>query len=312
MAFLARLSHFVTRTFAFWVLGVAVIAYFLPAGFLWIAPWIAPLLGVIMFGMGLTLTLDDFRRVFALPKSVLVGVLAQFIIMPLVAFALAWGFRLPADIAVGVILVGCCPGGTASNVITWLARGNTALSVTVTACSTLLAPLLTPALLWLLASQWVDVSASAMFWSITKIVLLPVLLGVALRRFFPAQVDRSLPVLPLVSVAGIVVVVAAIIAVNRAHLLEAGLVITLVVMLHNLLGLLLGFLAARWLRLPFPDQKAIAIEVGMQNSGLGATLALAYFAPIAAIPSAIFSVWHNISGPLLATFWAKRAGDTGR
>lgn len=307
MSGLQKFSRFMGNTFAIWVVVVAAWAYFWPAAFAWIAPAIPPLLGVIMFGMGLTLSLGDFRAVARAPKSVLLGVLAQYLIMPLLAFALTQVLRLPQEAAVGVILVGCCPGGTASNVMTYLAKGDTALSVAVTTVSTLLSPILTPLLILLFASQWLDISAVDMFVSILEIVLLPIVAGVIVRGLFPRLVDQCNAALPLVSVTGIVVVVAAVVAVNVDALAQSGAIILLAVVLHNLLGLLFGFVVAKISGLPFYGQKAIAIEVGMQNSGLGASLAILYFSPLAAVPSAIFSVWHNISGPILATWWGRRA-----
>ncbi|ASK63791.1 sodium transporter [Virgibacillus phasianinus] len=307
MKTLEKISSFAGNTFALWVILFAIVSFFLPGGFTWIAPHIALLLGVIMFGMGLTLSLSDFKAVFQAPKSVLITVLAQFIIMPLLAYGLATVFQLPAEVAVGVILVGCCPGGTASNVMTFLAKGNTALSVSVTAVSTLLAPVLTPALTLLLASKWLPVSAGSMFLSIVKIVVIPIVLGIVIRLLFRKQVEKSVAALPLVSVIGIVAVASAVVAVNTENIVKEGLLIFAVVVLHNVLGLALGFAAAKTFKLDFYDQKAVSIEVGMQNSGLGATLALAYFSPIAAVPSAIFSVWHNISGPILATWWGKNS-----
>lgn len=307
MKLMKKISRFAGNTFALWVIIFAAIAFLFPSVFNGLASYISILLGIIMFGMGLTLTPNDFREIFKAPASVIIGVAAQFIIKPSLAWLLATIFRLPPEVAVGVILVGCCPGGTASNVITYLAKGNTALSVTITSCSTLLAPVLTPALTLLLASKWLPVSAGAMFLSILQIVLLPIVLGIVVRLFFRKQVERSVGVLPLVSVTGIVLVVMAVVAVNTTNIAKSGLLIFFIVVLHNGLGLLLGFLAGRILNLSYPDQKAISIEVGMQNSGLGAALATAHFSPIAALPSAIFSVWHNISGPLLATWWSKKA-----
>lgn len=308
MKLLENISKFAGNTFAIWVIIFAIMAFFIPSGFTWIAPHISLLLGIIMFGMGLTLSLDDFKGIVKAPKSVFIGVLAQYTIMPLLAFALANLFQLPPEVAVGVILVGCCPGGTASNVMTFLAKGNTALSVTVTAISTILAPIMTPSLTLLFASKWLPVSAGDMFLSIVQIVLIPIVLGVAIRLLFQKQVDKSVKVLPLVSVVGIVLVASAVVAVNKESIATTGLLIFSVVILHNVLGLLLGYLLAKILKLDFQDQKAISIEVGMQNSGLGSALALAHFAPVAAVPSALFSVWHNISGPLLATWWGKRSG----
>lgn len=308
MQILEKISKAAGNTFAIWVIIFAVLAFFIPGGFTWIAPHIALLLGIIMFGMGLTLSLQDFKAVFQAPKSVLLGVVAQFTIMPLLAFLLATVFQLQPEVAVGVILVGCCPGGTASNVITFLAKGNTALSVAVTSISTLLAPILTPALTLLFASKWLPVSAGSLFLSIVQIVLIPIILGIVVKLLFKKQVEKSVTVLPLISVIGIVAVASAVVAVNAEKIAETGLLIFTIVVLHNLLGLLLGFVLAKALKLNFADQKAISIEVGMQNSGLGAALAVAHFSPLSAVPSAIFSVWHNISGPLLATWWGKKNG----
>jgi len=304
---LEKISNFAGNTFAIWVIVIGILSFFFPEGFSWIAPYISLLLGIIMFGMGLTLKGSDFKAVFQAPKSVIISVVAQYTLMPLIAWGLAMLFQLPPQVAVGVILVGCCPGGTASNVMTFLAKGNTALSVSVTSVSTLLAPILTPSLTLLLASQWLPVSFSDMFMSIVQVVLLPIILGVVVRFIFPKQVEKSVSALPLVSVIGIVAVAAAVVSTNTEAIATTGLLIFAVVILHNVLGLLLGFLLAKLLRLNFADQKAISIEVGMQNSGLAATLAMAHFAPIAAVPSAIFSVWHNISGPILATWWKKRS-----
>lgn len=307
MNVLGRVSQFAGNTFAVWVLLFAALAFLMPSGFTWIAPYISILLGVIMFGMGMTLSLGDFKEVLKQPKKVGIGVLAQFTIMPLIAFGLAVGFKLSPEVAAGVILVGCCPGGTSSNVMTYLAKGNIALSVAITSCTTLLAPFVTPALILLLASKWLPVSAGDMFWSVVKVVLIPIILGLIVKMLFNKQVEKSVQVLPLVSVVAIVAIVAAVVSGNQQKIAEIGLLILLVVILHNTLGYLLGFWVARLLKLDYSDQKAVAIEVGMQNSGLGATLAAAHFSPLAAVPSAIFSVWHNISGSLLATWWSKKS-----
>ncbi len=215
MRALTALSRFVSASFPFWVLLFAILAFFQPAWFLPLTVAIAPLLGLVMFGMGLTLKAEDFREVARHPIRVLIGVLAQFVIMPGLAWLLCRLLQLPAEIAVGVILVGCCPGGTASNVMTWLSRGDVALSVAITSVTTLLAPLVTPALVWL------------------------------------------------------------------------------------------GYLTGKLTGMPLAQRKALAIEVGMQNSGLGAALANAHFSPLAAVPSALFSVWHNLSGSLLAALFRR-------
>ncbi|WP_110927874.1 bile acid:sodium symporter family protein [Bacillus massiliglaciei] len=306
---LAKISVIAGNSFAIWVIIVAVLALLMPDWFTWIAPYISILLGIIMFGMGLTLSPGDFKAVFKEPKSVFIGVICQFTIMPGVAYLLAVLLNLPPEVAVGVILVGCCPGGTASNVIAYLAKGNTALSVAITSVSTLLAPFITPGLTYLLASKWLPVSGQDMLMSILQIVLIPIILGVAVRMIFKEKVQESTKVLPLISVITIVAVVAAVMSSNKEKIMESGLAIMGVVILHNCLGLFLGFMAAKVLKLSYKDQKSVSIEVGMQNSGLGAALASVHFSPLAAVPSAIFSVWHNISGPILATYWSKKAEE---
>ena len=309
---LKTISDFFGKTFALWAALTAVAAYSLPEAFVWLKPYITWLLGVIMFGMGLTLSPSDFKILGQQPKSVLAGVVAQFVIMPLTAYVLAVTLQLPPPIAAGVILVGACPGGTASNVMTFLARGNVALSVAVTSVSTLLAPVLTPAIFYLLAHQWLDISAFAMLMDILKIVMLPIVLGVLCNLFLHRQTKAVEGVLPLVSVVSIALIIGAVVALNRTKIAEAGGLIFGVVMLHNCIGYLLDFFAAKFIKLPYDAQKTLAIEVGMQNSGLAAGLAMKYFDPIAAVPGAIFSVWHNISGSLLASYWAAKAAKEER
>lgn len=306
MSLLIRISRLVQKTFALWVLVFAILAFYSPDTYKPLAQYIPWLLGIVMFGMGITMTLEDFKGVLKQPKAVFIGTVAQFAIMPLIALGLVKLFALPPEIAVGVILVGCCPGGTASNVMTFLARGNTALSVSCTSVSTLLAPVLTPAIFYLLASQWLEINASAMFVSVLKMVLLPIVLGLIVRMVLGAKAEDYSEAMPLVSVISIVLIVAAVVAVSKTNIVQSGLMIFAVVILHNALGYLLGYSAARLFNLSYADRKAVAIEVGMQNSGLGVALAGLHFAasPVTAVPSAIFSFWHNISGPLLATYWA--------
>lgn len=308
MAAFLRFTQFIQKTFALWVIVFAALALWQPELFVWLKAYIPWILGIIMLGMGMTMTVNDFKGVLQSPKAVLIGVVAQFVVMPGLAFMLCKLFNLSPEIAIGVILVGCCPGGTASNVITYMAKGNVALSVACTSVSTLLAPVLTPAIFYLLASQWLKIDAASMFVSISQVVLLPIVIGLILRTWLKRQVESYIQVMPLVSVIAIVAIVAAIIGGSKAAILQSGLLILVVVILHNGLGYLLGFTAARFFKLPYADSKAIAVEVGMQNSGLGVALAAVHFAasPITAVPSAIFSLWHNISGPALATYWASR------
>lgn len=304
---LASFSAFVGKTFAFWVILFAIGGFFFPETFKQLAPWIVTLLAIIMFGMGLTISVDDFREVVKRPFDVGIGVVSQFLIMPLLAVLLTQIIPMSPEVAAGVILVGCCPGGTSSNVMTYLSKGDVALSVACTSVTTLAAPIVTPFLVWMFASQYLPVDAMAMFISIVKVVLVPLALGFALQKLAPGVVKAAVPALPLVSVVGIVLIVAAVVGASKGAIAQSGLLIFAVVVLHNGLGYLLGFFAARAFGLSLAKRKAIAIEVGMQNSGLGAALANAYFSPVAAVPSAIFSVWHNISGAFLANWFANRA-----
>ena len=289
------------------VLATALLALVFPDALQQIRPTLINyLLGVVMFGMGLTLNLQDFKVVFSRPKDVIIGCLAQFTIMPLLAWGLSRLFSLDEALALGVVLVGCCPGGTASNVITYLAKGDLALSVGMTGVSTLLAPLLTPLLTWALAGKSVEVDVAGMLLSILWVVILPIVVGLIVKWLFPKFTEKAVDYLPAVSSIAIATIVAIIISANASKLLAGGLVILLVVMLHNLCGLGLGYLLGRLLRLSEPKKRAISIEVGMQNSGLASSLATLHFAayPMATIPGAIFSVWHNISGALIARLYS--------
>lgn len=305
MRVLAAFSAFVGKTFALWVLVFAALGFLMPELFRQLTPWIVTLLGIIMFGMGLTISAKDFGEVLRRPRDVGLGVLSQFLIMPLLAVALTRIIPMPPEVAAGVILVGCCPGGTSSNVMTYLAKGDTALSVACTSVTTLLAPVVTPFLVLMLASEYLPVDAWAMFQSIVKVVLIPLALGFLAQRLVPGLVRSALPVLPLVSVTGIVLIVAAVVGASQAAIAQSGLMIFAVVVLHNGLGYLIGFLLGWAAGLSLARRKAIAIETGMQNSGLAAALATAYFSPVAAVPAAIFSVWHNISGAIAASVMAR-------
>ncbi|MCI6159315.1 MAG: bile acid:sodium symporter family protein [Selenomonadaceae bacterium] len=306
MRFLEKLSGFVSKYMAVFVILIAAIALFQPWTFKWAAPQIAILLGVVMFGMGTTLRLRDFRLVFQRPKDVFVGALAQFTIMPGLAWLLAKGFGLPPELAAGVILVGTCPGGTSSNVMTYLARGDVALSVSMTMTTTILAPVVTPLLTWWLAGAWVDISLSAMMLSIVKVVIVPIVGGILVNSLFGEFVQKYVKLLPLLSVVAIVLIVGGVVSVSSQRIMETGALIMGVVVLHNLLGYALGFGIAKALRMDMAKVKAISIEVGMQNSGLATSLAMMHFGAAAAIPGAIFSVWHNISGSLAANYLARR------
>ncbi len=306
-----KLYRYISDYMGLVVLAAAVLALCFPETLGQIPPMVINyLLGVVMFGMGLTLNLHDFRIVFSRPKDVITGCLAQFTVMPLLAWALVRLFSLDEALALGVVLVGCCPGGTASNVITYLAKGDLALSVGMTGVSTLLAPLLTPLLTWTLAGKSIQVDVASMFLSILWVVILPIAVGLLVKWLWPRFTQRTTDYLPALSSLVIAAIVAIVIADNAEKLLAGGLIIVLVVMIHNVCGLSLGYLIGRLLRLSESKKRAISIEVGMQNSGLASSLATLHFAayPLATIPGAIFSVWHNLSGAAVA--WLYRRQQT--
>lgn len=307
MKLLEKLSAFAGKYFAFLVIFAAVIAFIFPSTFVVFGGYITILLGVVMFGMGLTLKPVDFKLILTNPLPVIFGVAAQFIIMPLIAFGLAYLLKLPPELAAGLVLLGSVPGGTASNVMVYLAKGNVALSVSMTSFSTMLAPIMTPLLLYLLAGQWLPVDPIVMFMSIFQVIIIPIILGILIQRFFPVAVEKSVSVIPLVSVAAILIIVSAVTAANAGNVVSAGLLVFIAVFLHNSFGLLLGYITAMAMGLNENDRRAISLEVGMQNSGLGVALATAHFSPLAALPSVWGAIWHNISGPILATFWANKA-----
>lgn len=299
---IGRISSFLTRYIGVIIIIFSIIAFCWRDGFAWTTNYTSMFLGIAMFGMGLTIKMGDFQVVFSRPKEILIGCLAQYTVMPFLAWILAVVLKLPEDLALGVILVGCCPGGTASNVITYIAGGDVALSVGMTIVSTLLAPLATPSLVYFLAGAWVEVSFIAMVLSVVKVILVPVLLGILIRSILGKQIQKISELLPLISVVSIVMIISGIVAVNADKIISCGMLVLGVVILHNLCGMGIGLAAAKLLKVPYDKVTAIAIEVGMQNSGLAISLATANFAanPLATLPGAIFSVWHNISGSVFA------------
>ena len=299
---IGRISSFLTKYIGVIIIIFSVLAFFWRDGFAWTTNYTSMFLGIAMFGMGLTIKMGDFQVVFSRPKEILIGCLAQYTVMPFLAWILAVVLKLPEDLALGVILVGCCPGGTASNVITYIAGGDVALSVGMTIVSTLVAPLATPSLVYVLAGAWVEVSFIAMVLSVVKVILVPVLLGILIRSILGKQIQKISELLPLISVVSIVMIISGIVAVNADKIISCGMLVLGVVILHNLCGMGIGLVAAKLLKVPYDKVTAIAIEVGMQNSGLAVSLATANFAanPLATLPGAIFSVWHNISGSVFA------------
>ena len=309
-----KLFHYISEYMGILVLAAAVLALLFPSALQVVRPTVINyLLGVVMFGMGLTLNLHDFKIVFSRPKDVIVGCLAQFTIMPLLAWTLARVFALDEALTLGVVLVGCCPGGTASNVITYLAKGDLALSVGMTGVSTLLAPFMTPLLTWALAGKSVNVDVTGMLLSILWVVILPIVIGLLVKWIWPKFTERATDYLPAFSSLAIAFIVAIIISANADKLLTGGLLIVTVVILHNVCGLSLGYLIGRLLGLSEPKKRAVSIEVGMQNSGLASSLATIHFAtyPLATIPGAVFSVWHNLSGTAVAYLYRTTTSKKG-
>lgn len=276
-------------------------AWFTPAKGL-----IVPLLSVVMFGMGLSLHPRDFQRAFTMPRLISLGIVLQYSVMPIAALVISYVFGLDSLILIGMVLLGSCPGGTASNVICYLAGGNVALSISLTAISTMLAVVLTPLLSLLLLGQTIEVPAIDMLISIVKMIIAPVTLGLVLRHFFQRQLQPLTHWFPLISMVAIVYIIAIIVALNAQQFAQLSLALLFAVILHNLCGLFFGYSITRLLGYDARESRTLAIEVGMQNSGLAVALAIKYFPAIAAIPGAIFSIWHNISGSLLASYWSKR------
>ena len=298
--------NFFVVFFPVWaILGTAVALarpeYLTPLG-----PAIVPLLGVVMFGMGLTMTARDFVEVARRPLLIAGGTAMQFGIMPLAAWTVGRALNLPPELLAGLVLVGACPGGTASNVICYLARGDVALSISLTTVSTLLAVLLTPALAWLYVGQSVPVPVVPMLLSILNVVILPVVAGVVINRIFGTSFAKVRGAFPVISVAAIVVIIAIVVALNAGRVAALGGPVLIAVVLHNGVGLSAGYGLPRLFGLDTRICRTIAIEVGMQNSGLGVALANQFFSATAALPGAVFSVWHNLSGSLLAGYWARR------
>lgn len=259
-----------------------------------------------MLGMGITLTYDDFKRVLITPVAVGIGVLFQYIIMPSLGWSLGYMFHLPTPFAVGLVLVSCCPGGTASNVISFLAKANVALSVTMTAISTMLAVVMTPLLTTLLVGNRVDVNAWGLLLKTFQVVIVPVILGISLNRYCHKATQKVLPAAPLVAVIFIVLIVASIIGQGRTQIIEAGFRLMGAVFTLHLMGFVLGYIFSHWVLKDIIKARTISIEVGMQNSGLGVVLARSNFAnPLVAIPSAISSVFHSIIGSVFATIWRR-------
>lgn len=306
------MTAWITRLFPLWAVALSAIAYRCPGAFTPLLPHTGLMLGLIMFTMGLTLTAADFRRVLQRPAPVAAGIGLHYLVMPAAAWGLARAFHMPPDLTAGMVLVGSVASGTASNVIIYLAGGDVALSVTVSALSTVVGVFATPLLARLYIDASISVDMAGMLVGIVQIVILPIALGLGAHRLASARIARIERWLPLCAMIAIVLLIAAIVAGSRAHLATLGAVVCIAVMLHNAIGLVCGYWGSKLLGFDEAVCRTIAIEVGMQNSGLAAQLGKTHFSLLAALPGAIFSVWHNVSGSLLAGYWRGHPTATGR
>lgn len=309
-----RIIAYWTKFFPLWVVLFCVAAFFRPAWFIALKPGIVPGLGLIMFAMGTTLVPADFKRVFSQKRAVATGIAGQFVIMPCLAVLISKLFGLDRELGMGLVILGCCPGGTASNVMSYLAKADVALSVSMTAASTLLAVFLTPLLTSLAGGHYLPVDAAGMLMSILKIVLIPVGAGIFARTMLKKRIEPLLGVFPAISILVIVLIIAVVTALTKDRLLCVLGPLGLAVLAHNTLGMLCGYTLGRLTGLSTNSARTIAFEVGMQNSALGVTLAGLHFssAPMVALPSSIFSVVHNLTGSMFAGWWAKHPAPESR
>ena len=300
-----KFINLATNLFPLWVIVFSIWAYFDSQTWTALQTFVIPLLSIVMFSMGLTLKTKDFYRIFKNFKIILLGIFLQFLLMPGIGYFLISIFDLETVIAIGILLVGTAPGGTASNVICYLAKGDIALSISLTTCSTFLAVFFMPTLFWLYTGTDIDVPILQMMLSIFKIIILPVTLGVILNSLNLKFLNKIKNTLPLIAITAIIIIIATIIGSSSDQILIYGWLILLIVIFHNLLGFIFGYYSCYLLNLDKKTSRTIAIEVAMQNSGLATALAIKYFGAISAIPAAFYSVWHNISGSLIASFWKK-------
>ncbi|MDG6777805.1 bile acid:sodium symporter family protein [Thiomicrorhabdus sp. zzn3] len=294
-------------TFPMWALFAALLGFYWPHYFVGLKEWIVPLLMVIVFCTGLNLRLSDFERVWYKKEVVAIGAAAQFGVMPLAAFLLSLAFGLSDEWTIGMMLVGATAGGTASSVMTYLARGDVALSVSMTLVSTVLAVGLMPLLTWIYLDKSFDVPVSGMFLSLLKLILLPLSLGMLVNHFMSHWVKPVRFLLPLYSMGAIALIIATVVALNHMELAHVGAMLIVAVMLHNLIGLFSGYWITRKLGYDSVIARTVALEVGMQNSGLSVALALQYFSAASALPGALFSIWHNLSGAFFASYWQSKS-----
>ncbi|WP_348541254.1 bile acid:sodium symporter family protein [Thalassospira sp. A3_1] len=294
------------QLFPLWAALLSLLAYFVPGAFTSMSGAIIPLLTVIMLAMGLTLTTRDFANVAKSRKAMAVGVVLQFLIMPAAAWTVATLFGFGPELMIGMLLVGSVAGGTSSNVMCYLAKGDTALSISMTAASTIIGVFLTPVLASFFAGQSIDVPVQPMLMTLLQVVLVPVAIGVALNEFASKWIRKIEGLFPYVSMFAILLIIAIVVALNAGKIATVGLIVAFAVILHNAIGLALGYGITALLGFDRKICRTIAFEVGLQNSGLATALALKFFTPTAALPGTLFSVWHNISGSLLAGYWSRK------
>lgn len=299
----------VLKLFPFWAILFSVLAFFVPSIFVGLKPYIVSLLIVIMMCMGLSLKIEDFKAVYKKKISILVGIGIQFIMMPLLAFVISKIFNLSLELTAGMMLVGTAAGGTASNVMTYLAKGDLALSVLMTSFSTFFSIFLTPFLTWIYLGQKIEVPVINMIFSLIQVILVPISFGVSINYYFKNFKSKIDNYLPLVSMFCIVLIIAIVVALNQQNIQTVGFILLFAVIIHNVLGLASGYFITKYLGYDEKTARTIGIEVGMQNSGLSVVLALKYFSSLSALPGAIFSVWHNISGSILAGYWQSKKDE---
>ncbi|MFC1567100.1 bile acid:sodium symporter family protein [bacterium] len=301
-----RVVNLIEKNFHILILLFSLIAFLNPKLFLWVKTHIPEFLGVIMFGMGITLRFEDFVNVWKHRWAVALGVFLQYSIMPLLAIVISITLGLPKELMIGMIIVGSCPGGTASNVMVYIAGADLALSISMTMISTLLAPLLTPLIIYFILSQKIDVPFAAMVKSVLWIVLFPVILGLFVRRIVHKKFKDLLFVFPSISIIAIALIIGCVVAINNKLLMSFPFLVFIGVLLHNGIGLFMGYMITKVLGFPKMICRTVSIEVGMQNSGLGISLAMKFFSSMSALVGAIFSIWHNLTGIGLAEYWKRR------
>ena len=317
MTYLSKIenaSDFINKYFVVWVIVTSLLALYQPELFTWIGSYISPLLGVVMLGMGLTLTPVDLKRIVDRPRDVVIGSLAQWTIMPITAYLLVQIFNLPTELGIGIILLGAAPGGTSSNVMTYLGKGDVALSIAITSLTTIVAPIVMPAWVLFLAGADVQVTFAEMFQEILFVVFIPVVAGIIIRQLMerkaPTAAETSLVVFPSISVIAIVVIVSAVVGLNAENILTVSAIAVAAMIIHNTVGFGSGYAIGHAANMPEDRIRACTFEVGLQNSGLATALAVAFFSPLTALLPALFSVWMLIVGPTLATYFARKTDDS--